>query len=416
MSSPALRYATSAKSAKHTLATLTGVQKRNLLNKMADHLISHSESILEGNQQDMADGRKAGLSNALLDRLLLNPERIQDMASSLRQIAQSQDPVGEKYDFKILDNGLEIAKMRVPIGVVMIIFESRPNVASDAAGLCLMSGNACILRGGKEAIHSVTAIGRSLKHALSEMKLPPELVTIVEDPDRNLMEELLQLDQHIDLVVPRGGEGLIGFVTEHSRIPVVKHDKGLCHVYLDAKADHKMAHQIAINSKVQRPGVCNAMETLLVHKDIAGEILPKLCAELEKKKVEIRGCSQTVKICPDQTKVATEEDWNTEYLDLILNLRIVESFEQAIEHIRQYGSGHSEAIVTDDYQRARQFQTQVDAAAVYVNASTRFTDGGQFGMGAEIGISTQKLHCRGPMGLRDLTSSKYIINGSGHIR
>lgn len=417
MNQLAINYASDAKSARFALAQLGSAQKRTLLHKMADQLIAHSDAILESNQQDMVNGRKSGLSNAMLDRLLLNPERIEDMADSVRQIADMPDPVGEKFDHRVLDNGLELTKVRVPIGVVMVIFESRPNVASDAAALCVKSGNASILRGGKESIHSVTAIGRALKHALSEMKLPAQVVTMVEDADRAIMEDLLRMTSSIDLVVPRGGEGLINYVTEHSRIPVVKHDKGLCHVYIDQYADMDMAIRIAVNAKTQRPGVCNAMETLLVHQSIAPAILPLLCKEMTRKKVEICGCEASIKLCPDAGIVAAKaEDWDTEYLDLIMNLRVVDSLEQAVEHIQQHGTGHSEAIVTENYHAAGLFQKIVDAAAVYVNASTRFTDGGQFGMGAEIGISTQKLHCRGPMGVRELTTTKYIVSGSGQIR
>ncbi|WP_027390120.1 glutamate-5-semialdehyde dehydrogenase [Chrysiogenes arsenatis] len=417
MQQAALQFATRARNAKTALALLDAAKKRKLIYRMAEQLVAHSDLILEHNAIDMAEGRKAGLSKALLDRLLLSPERIEEMAQSLREIADLDDPVGEMYEFKRLDNGLQLAKMRVPIGTVLIIYESRPNVTSDAAGLCIKSGNSCILRCGKEALNSANAIGKVLQQALSEMKLPVDAITVIDDSSRELLEELLKLHKHIDLVVPRGGEGLIQFVTDHSKIPIVKHDKGLCHIYIDEHAQIPMAKSITLNAKVQRPGVCNAAETLLVHQNIAARILPELIADLIAKGVEIRGCEITRELSKNSAVVTAQDvDWDTEYLDLILSVRVVPSLQAAIDHINTHGSQHSEAIVTDHYENARHFQQAVDSAAVYVNASTRFTDGGQFGMGAEIGISTQKLHCRGPMGVRDLTSSKFVINGNGQIR
>lgn len=337
------------------------------------------------------------------------------MADGLRQVASLPDPVGEVVKMWKRPNGLMIGKMRVPIGVVGVIYESRPNVTADTAGLCIKSGNAVLLRGGSEAINSNRVIVDILKEACEEAGVPTDAVSFIDTTDRAAVEVMLKLDQYIDLIVPRGGEGLIRFVAENSRIPVVYHYKGVCHTYVDKYADLTMAEEICFNAKVQRPGVCNAMETMLVHKDVAEEFLPRICERLKEAGVEIRGCPETRKIVP-WTKEATEEDWYAEYLDLILAVKVVDSFEEAVEHINKYGSHHSDAIVTKDYERGMRFLREVDSAAVYVNASTRFTDGYEFGLGAEMGISTQKLHVRGPMGLEDLTCCKYVILGCGQIR
>jgi glutamate-5-semialdehyde dehydrogenase len=336
------------------------------------------------------------------------------MAEALRDIAKLKDPVGRVIDGWVLDNGLRIEKVKIPIGVIGIIYESRPNVTSDAAGLCFMSGNACILKGGKEAMHSNITIIEILQYVLEKNKLPKEAISLIPDYSREGVAWLIQQDKYVDLIIPRGGEKLIKFVSENSKVPVVKHDKGLCHVYVHEDANLDEAVKICINAKVQRPGVCNAMETLLVDRNIAGKFLPKIKEVMEKEGVELRGCEITLEYI-DIAK-ATEEDWETEYLDKILSIRVVDNLEDAIEHIETYGSGHSDSIVTENYSVAEEFLNRVDSACVYVNASTRFTDGGIFGFGAEVGISTNKLHARGPMGIDDLTTYKYKIYGNGQIR
>ncbi|BAT71347.1 glutamate-5-semialdehyde dehydrogenase [Thermosulfidibacter takaii ABI70S6] len=404
-----------AQAAYRVLANLsTDVKDRTLL-LMAEGIEKNAERIKEENKKDLREGEAKGLSKALLDRLLLNDKRIKGMADGLRQVASLPDPVGEVVKMWKRPNGLMIGKMRVPIGVVGVIYESRPNVTADTAGLCIKSGNAVLLRGGSEAINSNRVIVDILKEACEEAGVPTDAVSFIDTTDRAAVEVMLKLDQYIDLIVPRGGEGLIRFVAENSRIPVVYHYKGVCHTYVDKYADLTMAEEICFNAKVQRPGVCNAMETMLVHKDVAEEFLPRICERLKEAGVEIRGCPETRKIVP-WTKEATEEDWYAEYLDLILAVKVVDSFEEAVEHINKYGSHHSDAIVTKDYERGMRFLREVDSAAVYVNASTRFTDGYEFGLGAEMGISTQKLHVRGPMGLEDLTCCKYVILGCGQIR
>jgi glutamate-5-semialdehyde dehydrogenase len=351
----------------------------------------------------------------MVDRLLLNDQRIQVMSKGLREVAALPDPVGEVMRMWKRPNNLQIGKVRVPIGVIGIIYESRPNVTADAASLCLKAGNAVVLRGGSEAIHSNAAIARILSESAKEAGVPVEAIQFIEFPDREAVMHLLKMDRYLDLIIPRGGEGLIRTVSENSTIPVIKHDKGVCHTYVDRYADLRMAESITMNAKCQRPGVCNAMETLLVHEAIAGAFLTRMGKRLLEAGVEIRGCPRTRELITESIDVS-EEDWTTEYNDLILSVRVVDSLPQAIEHITQYGSQHSEAIVTQDYARARRFLTEVDASAVYVNASTRFTDGYEFGLGAEIGISTNRLHARGPMGLEDLTSYKFIIFGDGQIR
>jgi len=350
----------------------------------------------------------------MIDRLLLDDKTIDGMIKAVNDIKAQVDPVGKVVDGFKRPNGLYITKVKVPLGVVGIIFESRPNVTIDAAALCLKSGNVSVLRGGKEAVHSNTYLGKLMKEAVSEAGLPEACVNIIEDTDRAVVMEMLKAKEHIDIMVPRGGKGLIDFCTEHSLIPLVKHDDGICHVFIDEHANIDMAAAIAVNAKCQRPGVCNAMETLLVHQSVAQKILPKLVSEYAKYDVELRGCERTAKII--KCKDATEEDWKTEYLDYILSIKIVSDISEAIEHINKYGSKHSESIVTENYTNSEMFLNMVDAAAVYVNASTRWTDGGEFGMGAEIGISTQKLHCRGPMGADDLTTTKYRVYGQGQIK
>ncbi|MDH4100373.1 MAG: glutamate-5-semialdehyde dehydrogenase [Nitrospirota bacterium] len=404
-----------AKAASRTLATLSTDVKNTALLKMADRLEEQAAAIIEANKKDMADGEAKGLSKAMLDRLMLDEKRVKGMADTLREVAGLPDPVGEVIRMWKRPNGLQIGKVRVPIGVVGIIYESRPNVTADAASLCLKTGNAVILRGGSEAIHSNTAIAKALKEAGAEAGIPADAVAVMEITDRAAVMEMLKLDKFVDLVIPRGGEALIKAVAENSTVPVVKHDKGLCHTYVDEDADPMMALKICYNAKVQRPGVCNAMETLLVHKKAADGWLPAIGKKFKEAGVEIRGCERTLKILP-YAVAASAEDWDTEYLDLIISVKVVDSLQEAIDHIAEHGSSHSEAIITENYSHAQRFLQEVDAAAVYVNASTRFTDGGQFGLGAEVGISTSKLHARGPMGLEDLTTTKYIIYGSGQVR
>jgi glutamate-5-semialdehyde dehydrogenase len=404
-----------AKKASYTLASLdTGVKNRALL-LMADHLTAEGEYLKKENKKDIEAAKTKGLSSAMVDRLLINDQRIGGMATGLREVASLPDPVGEVLRMWKRPNNLQIGKIRVPIGVIGIIYESRPNVTADAASLCLKAGNAVVLRGGSEAIHSNTAIAGILSDSAKEAGVPDGAIQFMEFTDREAVSHLLKMDRYIDLIIPRGGEGLIRTVCENSTIPVIKHDKGVCHTYVDRYADLNMAESISMNAKCQRPGVCNAMETLLVHEEIAGTFLPRIGEQLSKAGVEIRGCPKTRELIAE-SKEANEEDWHTEYNDLILSIRVVASLAEAVEHITRYGSEHSEAIVTRDYARARRFLTEVDAAAVYVNASTRFTDGFEFGLGAEIGISTNRLHARGPMGLEELTSYKFIIFGDGQIR
>jgi glutamate-5-semialdehyde dehydrogenase len=404
-----------AKKASFTLANLNTEVKNRALSLMADRLEDQANVLKKENEKDIETATGKGLSGAMVDRLLLNDQRIQVMSKGLREVAALPDPVGEVMRMWKRPNNLQIGKVRVPIGVIGIIYESRPNVTADAASLCLKAGNAVVLRGGSEAIHSNAAIARILSESAKEAGVPVEAIQFIEFPDREAVMHLLKMDRYLDLIIPRGGEGLIRTVSENSTIPVIKHDKGVCHTYVDRYADPRMAESITMNAKCQRPGVCNAMETLLVHEAIAGAFLTRMGKRLLEAGVEIRGCPRTRELITESIDVS-EEDWTTEYNDLILSVRVVDSLPQAIEHITQYGSQHSEAIVTQDYARARRFLTEVDASAVYVNASTRFTDGYEFGLGAEIGISTNRLHARGPMGLEDLTSYKFIIFGDGQIR
>ena len=404
-----------AKQAARSLANCSTTEKNKALLSMAAALEAGQERILAANARDVAQGEAKGLSTALLDRLRLTPERIRGMADGLRQVAALPDPVGECLGGMRRPNGLDIQKIRVPFGVIAMIYEARPNVTVDAAGLCLKTGNAVILRGGSEAIESNKILADILIGAASEAGLPAGTIALVETTDREAVNILLKLNRYIDVIIPRGGAGLIRTVVENSTVPVIETGIGICHTYVDESADLSMAADIAFNAKVSRPGVCNSMETLLVHRNVADHLLPDLLERFVKASVEIRGCTETARYHA-AVKPATEQDWATEYLDFILSIKVVGSLEEALEHIDRFSTKHSEAIVTRDYANARRFQQEVDAAAVYVNASTRFTDGFEFGFGAEIGISTQKLHARGPMGLVELTSIKYLVSGSGQIR
>jgi glutamate-5-semialdehyde dehydrogenase len=401
--------------ASRELAKLSTKKKNAILEAMADEIGLQKEEIKAANAKDLAAGREAGLSAALLDRLTLTDSRIDGMIKGLREVAALKDPVGKKLATIQRPNGLVIKKVRVPIGVIAIIFESRPNVTAEAASLCFKTANAVILRGGKEAMVSNAAIAKALRDGGLKNKMPADAIQLVETTDRDAVRELAQMVGKIDLIMPRGGESLIKAVTEMAWVPVIKHYKGVCHTFVDAAADIGMALAICENAKCQRPGVCNAMETLLVHKDIADAFLPRMIARYKELGVELRG-DKAVQKFDASIKPATEEDWYAEYLELILSVRIVKNVQAAIEHINTYGSQHSDAIVTTDAKAAKKFLSQVDSATVYVNASTRFTDGGEFGMGAEIGISTDKLHARGPMGLEELTTYKYVVSGSGQIR
>lgn len=404
-----------AKDASIALARLSSVQKNEILNCMAEALLKEKKSILTANQLDVKEAKEKGVKTAFIDRLTLTENRILDMAEGLRQVAALPDPIGEMLSMDTLPNGLTIGKKRVPMGVIGIIFEARPNVTADAFGLCLKAGSAVILRGGKEAIRSNIAIVSIFQNELGKMGYQKEFVQILEDTSRETAKEFMRLNQYIDVLIPRGGAGLIQTVVQNSTVPVIETGIGNCHIFVDETAKQDDAIAIILNAKIQRPGVCNACESILIHEAIAEQFLPKVCKALTEKSVEIHGDS-TVKKIADNIVEATEEDWGKEYLDLILSAKVVKNMDEAMEHIRKYGTGHSEAIITENYTNAQRFLNEVDAAAVYVNASTRFTDGSQFGYGAEIGISTQKLHARGPMGLKELTTTKYIIYGSGQIR
>ena len=404
-----------AKKAAKTVQYLGQTQKNTGLRMAADELIAQQEYILEENEKDIREAQENGMKPSLVDRLCLNRERVEGMAEGLRQIGELPDPIGEVISMNERPNGLKIGKRRVPLGVVGIIYESRPNVTADAFGLCLKTGNVTILRGGKDAIHSNIAISKVLKEGLKKAGITEDAVILVEDTSREHVDEMMRLRDYIDVLIPRGGKQLIDNVVNHSTVPVIETGTGNCHIYVDEYADVEMAANIIENAKTQRTGVCNACESLVVHEKIAEKALPLICQRLLAKGVEIRGDERARAIIPEM-KAATEEDWGTEYLDLIISVKMVDSFEEAVEHINHYNTGHSEAIITNDYQNALKFQDCIDAAAVYVNASTRFTDGFEFGFGAEIGISTQKLHARGPMGLEALTTTKYIIFGNGQIR
>ena len=411
-----VRIATAAQAAGRALVSVPGRVRDEGLRRIAQRMLHASAELKAENAKDLEAGRAAGLQSAMLDRLKLDDKRIAAMAESVRQIAAQPDPVGRVIDGRVLANGIKLQKVRVPIGVVLIIFESRPNVTSDAAALCIKSGNAVILRGGKEAMHSNAAIARCVRDGLRDASLPEDAVTLVETTDRAAVGELLKLDTKIDLCIPRGGESLIRAVVEQARIPVIKHYTGNCHVYVDDSAEVAMAREICLNAKVQRPGVCNAAETLIFHKGAAERgLLLYVCDALAKKGVEIRGDDATRRLFP-AAKPATEEDWATEYLDLIVAVRVVDSIDDAISHINRYGSKHTDAIVTQTLAAAEKFTQEVDAAGVFVNCSTRFADGGEYGLGAEIGISTDKLHARGPMGAEDLTTYKWVAYGNGQVR
>ena len=403
-----------AKKAASVLAYASSNQKNSLLLLAADMLLSNETEIIKENEKDIKNGKAAGLSDALLDRLRLTPARISDMAEGLREIAKENDPVGEIVEGITRPNGMRISKIRVPLGVVGIIYEARPNVTADAFGICVKAGNTVILRGGKEAIYSNLAIMKVLKDAVKKSGLPEGTVDLVEDTSRNSATELMKL-KYLDLLIPRGGASLIKATVENATVPVIETGVGNCHAYVDETADISMAVDIVENAKCSRPSVCNALETLLVHKNIAKEVLPLINKALKKHNTEIRGCKRTCEILKDALS-ASDEDYATEFLDYIIAVRVVDSLDEAMEHIRKYSTGHSECIITESYKNAERFVNELDAAALYVNASTRFTDGGQFGMGAEIGISTGKLHARGPMGIKDLTTVKFVIRGDGQIR
>jgi len=400
-----------SRDASRALAKLDANTKNSLLRAMAEGLEKSSDKIRSANAKDLEAGKKAGLSSAMLDRLTLTEKRISEMAWGIREVAELPDPVGTTISEWTRPNGIRIRKVRVPIGVVLIIYESRPNVTADAACLCFKTGNAVILRGGSEAIYSNLAVAE----AMNVPGLPPNSITVVPTTERAAIDELLKLDELINLCIPRGGEGLIRAVAEKSRIPVIKHYKGVCHVYVDREADFDMAEKIVINAKCQRPGVCNAIETLLIDEKIADKFLPRIGKSLADKKVELRGDERTRQLVPN-AKPATEDDWYAEYLDLILAVRVVAGVGEAVDHITKYGSAHSDAIITGNKDTAEKFLREVDSSSVFWNASTRLADGGQYGFGAEIGISTDKLHARGPMGLEELTSYKFVVVGDGQLR
>ncbi len=404
-----------AKEAAFKLASISTEVKNGALHAMADALLKESSKILEANQRDIEVGREKKISSALMDRLLLNTSRIEEMAQGLRDVAALKDPVGEIVRGWRVPNGLLITQVRVPLGVVAMIYEARPNVTVDAAGLCIKTGNAVILRGSSLAINSNLALTEIISDASTSAGLPENSIQSVSTTAREAATELMKLNEYVDVLIPRGGASLIRTVIETATVPVIETGVGNCHVYVDADANLSMAMKIVINAKCQRPGVCNAAETLLVHKDVAEEFLPKIVSDLRGREVILYGCPKTQSLCPG-VEAASEKDWHTEYLDLKLAVKVVDSLDEAIAHIQKYGTKHSEAIITRNYDAARRFTEEIDAAAVYVNASTRFTDGGQFGMGAEIGISTQKLHARGPMALEALTSTKFVVYGTGQVR
>ncbi len=408
------QFLAEAKASSRILGNLSGSEKNRILKEMANALRANTMSLIEANAIDMLEGEKNKLSSALMDRLLLDEERIESMAVAMEEIAALKEPVGRVLDGWITEDGLKIEKVSIAIGVIGIIYESRPNVTSDTAALCFKSSNVCVLKGGKEAEFSNKAIAKVLKAVLEKNDLPTSLISLIPDSSREGVAKLIKMDKYVDLIIPRGGAGLIKYVSENATVSVVKHDKGQCHTYIDKDANMQNAIKIAINAKVQRPGVCNAMETLLVDKAIAKEALKELKKAFDKEGTILKGCAQTQQLIDVES--ASEEDFDTEYLANILNIKVVDGVNGAIEHIVKYGSGHSEAIITENITTAEEFLNNIDAAAVYVNASTRFTDGGAFGFGAEVGISTNKLHARGPMGIEGLTTYKYKIYGKGQIR
>jgi glutamate-5-semialdehyde dehydrogenase len=409
------RIAARAREASRSLSRLSTELKNQVLNKMADQLENQQAGLIEENQKDLRTGEEKGLSLPMMDRLRLTPKVIRGMTEGLREVARLPDPVGEVVRRWHRPNGLRVERIRIPIGVIGIIYESRPNVTADAAGLCLKSGNSVILRGGSEAFHSNHAIGHILRTVILSFGVPEDAIQIFPFRDREAIREMIQLEDQIDLIIPRGGEKLIRFVTDHSRIPVLKHYKGVCHIFIDESADPEMATRICLNAKVQKPAVCNALETLLVHEKVAIFLLPKLAEALQGAGVELRGCPRTRQVL-SEVKEATEDDWSREYLDLILSVKVVSGIEEAMKHIAAYGSSHTDAILTSNRENTERFLREVDSSCVLVNASTRFNDGFELGLGAEIGISTTKLHAFGPMGLEELTTTKFIVHGNGQIR
>jgi len=409
------KMAKEAKKAAREVAKLSTTVKNDVLLRTAERITEVRERLKEENEKDLKKAREKGVGSAFMDRLRLSDKVIDSMAEGLRDVAALPDPVGEISKMWKRPNGLTVGRVRIPLGVIGMIYESRPNVTIDAAGLCLKAGNAVILKGGSDALYSNLALAFILQEVLMEFSVPAGAAQVVSTIDRAAVTELLKREEEIDVIIPRGGEGLIRFVAEHSRVPVLKHYKGVCHVYIDKWADFNIAREVCFNSKVQRPGVCNAMEGMLVHRDIANEFLPLMAKLFKDADVELRGCERTCALVPF-AKAATDEDWGTEFLDLILAVKVVDDIDEAMDYIARYGSNHTDAIVTRDYARARRFLTEVDASLVIVNASTRFNDGGQLGLGAEIGISTSKLHAYGPMGLEELTTTKFIAFGDGQIR
>lgn len=403
-----------AKRVSRTTANLTTNQKNAALNAISAKIRERKSFIIAENKKDLKNAEESGENKAFYDRLLLNENRIDAMAVSIEEIARLEDPVGRIENMKMRPSGIRVGQMRIPIGVVAVIYESRPNVTTDIAALALKSGNVCILRGGKESINSNIALHKTIIEALNENNIPAQAVNLINRTEHELVTLLLKMNRHIDIVIPRGGTNLISMVTKESTIPVIKHDKGVCHTFIDSSAAEEMAINISVNAKVQRPGVCNAMETLLIHSSYPYK--ESLLSALMEKGVEIRGCAKTVALFPGKVIPATDADWYEEYLELILSVKIVDSMDEAISHIERYGSNHSESIVTSIYENAERFLREVDSSAVFVNASTRFHDGGEFGLGAEVGISTQKLHARGAMGIEGLTCLKYIVYGSGQVR
>ena len=407
--------AKNAKTAARILRRIERAQKDAALLLMASRLQDQQKLLIEENQKDLAAAENAALTRAMIDRLTMDEKVIRSMADGLKEVAALPDPVGEITGMKKRPNGLSVGKVRIPLGVIGFIYESRPNVTVDAAALCLKSGNAVILKGGSEAIHSNMALANLLEAALQETGLPQKAIQLIPSVDRDAVKILISLDQDLDIIIPRGGEGLIRFVTENSRVPVLKHYEGVCHIYVDESADLEMAKSVCFNAKVQRPGVCNAMETLLVHEKIAPDFLPRMGTRFQEAGVEIRGCARTLELITGAIP-AEAHDWPAEFLDLILAVKVVANMDEALDHIEEYSSSHTEAIVTNDYTRAHRFISEVDSSVVLVNASTRFNDGNQLGLGAEIGINTSKLHAFGPMGLEELTASKFIVYGNGQIR
>ncbi|WP_428023337.1 glutamate-5-semialdehyde dehydrogenase [Arcobacter sp.] len=408
------QFLAEAKKTSRHISTLSGEIKNKVLNEMAEAIIEHCDYIISHNEKDMENARVNNLDAALMDRLLLTGDRVMGMAKAIREIAMQKDPVGRTLDGWITEDGLNIQKVSIPIGVIGIIYESRPNVTSDTAALCFKSGNVCVLKGGKEAENSNKAIATILRNVLDNNALPQNAISLLPDSSREGVATLIKQDKYVDLIVPRGGEALIKYVSENATVPVVKHDKGVCHTYIDRDANHEKAISIAINAKCSRPSACNALETLLVHKDVAAYILPPLHEAFIQNSTELRGCATTREYI--DIHCASENDYDTEYLANILSIKVVKDIDDAISHIAKHGSGHSEAIISENYTNINKFLNEVDSACVYANASTRFTDGGAFGLGAEVGISTNKLHSRGPMGINDLTTFKFKVYGNGQIR